>query len=29
MQQAWDTLQELGAIDPDGELTALGRQMVT
>ena len=29
MQQAWVTLQELGAIGPEGELTALGRQMVS
>lgn len=28
MDKAWDVLQELGAIDADGCLTALGRHIV-
>jgi HrpA-like RNA helicase len=28
MDKAWTTLEELGAIDQDGKLTALGRHMV-
>jgi HrpA-like RNA helicase len=28
MENAWSTLQELGAIDQEGNLTALGRHMV-
>lgn len=28
MDKAWDILEELGAIDADGRLTALGRHIV-
>ena len=28
MEQAWSTLEELGAVDQSGRLTALGRHMV-
>lgn len=28
MENAWSTLEELGAIDQDGKLTALGKHMV-
>lgn len=28
MEKAWSTLEELGAVDQDGKLTALGRHMV-
>jgi hypothetical protein len=28
MENAWSTLEELGAIDQNGKLTALGRHMV-
>lgn len=28
MEQAWATLEELGAVDQSGRLTALGRHMV-
>jgi HrpA-like RNA helicase len=28
MENAWSTLEELGAIDQDGNLTALGRHIV-
>ena len=28
MEQAWETLEQLGAVDYDGNLTALGRHMV-
>jgi hypothetical protein len=29
MEKAWSTLEELGAVDEGGRLTALGRYMVT
>ena len=29
MEKAWSVLEELGAVDPDGNLTALGRHMVS
>lgn len=29
MDKAWSTLQELGAVDKDSELTALGRHMAS
>jgi hypothetical protein len=29
MEKAWSVLEELGALDPDGNLTALGRHMVS
>ena len=29
MDKAWTTLQELGAIDKEGKLTALGRHMAS
>jgi HrpA-like RNA helicase len=29
MEKAWSTLEDLGAIDPDGNLAALGRYMVS
>ena len=29
MKKAWSVLEELGAVDPDGNLTALGRHMVS
>jgi HrpA-like RNA helicase len=28
MEKAWSTLEELGALDENGRLTALGRHMV-
>jgi len=29
MEKAWSVLEELGAVDPDGNLTALGRHIVS
>ncbi len=29
MEKAWSVLEELGAVDPEGNLTALGRHMVS
>lgn len=29
MDKAWTTLQELGAVDKEGKLTALGRHMAS
>ena len=29
IESAWETLKELGAVDEDGKITALGRHMVS